>query len=435
MSEEAREGAGSAGRRWDPLLVVGGLLVLLQTGVRAVIVLGSFYWQDDFFHLDLARRLGLSREFVVRDHNGHLEMGVNVVYWLLGRYASLSFLPAALCLLTLQLIASCLLLAVLRQLFGRSPWVLVPFAGYLFTPLALTTWWAAGLEVPLQIAMFTALMGRSGRYGGVLFVLWGWAALSAAGTAPGLFFYEKAVLVLPAVVAVLLLVEWAGEPLGRRLRLLGRAGRYLVPQVLLIAAYVPLYLSVVDPTARVPAPAGAPEVGALTALARTVFRMLLPGLFGGPWTAEGAENTVAPDAGNGQVVLFAGLALVVIVASVWLRGARALQGWLLIAGYLAVDLALVQIGRAEYLYLAARDPRYVTDALPIVAHQLVRGVQRTVGHPARSAPGGARNPLDGRRARGECAARRQRRAHRLAGRRWAAAPAGPQLPAHAAPGA
>ena len=36
-------------------------------------------------------------------------------------------------------------------------------------------------------------------------------------------------------------------------------------------------------------------------------------------------------------------------------------------GYVAADLALVQLGRTEYLYLVARDPRYVTDALVVVA--------------------------------------------------------------------
>jgi hypothetical protein len=160
--------------RVDPMLLGGALLILLQTVVRAGIVLPS-YWQDDFHHLELARRLGLSQAFLVRDYSGHLEVGQYFLYWLIGRDAGLSFLPAAISLLVLQLAASCLLLAVLRQLFGRSPWILVPFAGYLFTALGLpvATWWAAGLQaMPLQITMLLTLLAliravrqRSWRWG------------------------------------------------------------------------------------------------------------------------------------------------------------------------------------------------------------------------------------------------------------------------------
>jgi hypothetical protein len=57
----------------------------------------------------------------------------------------------------------------------------------------------------------------------------------------------------------------------------------------------------------------------------------------------------------------------VVAASIWLRGRRALQAWLLVAGYVAVDLALLQIGRADFIGLLTRDPRYITDALPIIA--------------------------------------------------------------------
>jgi hypothetical protein len=143
------------------MLLGGALLILLQTVVRAGIVLPSYYWQDDFHHVELARRLGLSQAFLVRDYSGHLEVGQYFLYWLIGRDAGLSFLPAALSLLGLQLAASCLLLTLLRQLFGRSPWVLVPFAGYLFTPLGLpvATWWAAGLQaMPLQITMLLTIL-------------------------------------------------------------------------------------------------------------------------------------------------------------------------------------------------------------------------------------------------------------------------------------
>lgn len=384
-------------RRPGTVLLAGVLLVAAQTVVRALVVVPSYFSQDDFHHLRLAQELGLSREFLVRDHNGHLEIGLNLVFWLVGRDIGTSFLPAALCLLALQLVASGLLLAVLRTLFGRSPWVLVPLAGYLFTPLALpvATWWAAGLEaLPLQIGLLTAVLGaaRVLRGGG-----WGWGAVSVGGQALGLLFYEKALLVLPALLAVVLLVEAAGEPVGRRLRLLARHRWLFLPHVLLWVAYLPLYLGVVDSTASLDVDPGR----ALSAAGETVSRLLLPGVLGGPWTG-GAENTVFPDVGR-RAALLAGLAvLAVVAASLRLRGLRALQAWVLVCGYVAVDLALVQAGRSDFLEHVVRDPRYLTDALPVIAIGTCAAFSRPPAD--RGGPDTGPRPVPARSAAGALAA-------------------------------
>ena len=348
------------GWRADPLLTAGVVLIGLQTAQRAFVLAGSYFWQDDLFHLSLYRRTGLSWEFVVRDHNGHLEMGTNLVYALIGANPSPSFVPAALLVLVLQLVASGLLLAVLRLLFGRSPWILLPFAAYLFTPLALATvtWFAAGLQaLPLQIAMLTALLGGIRAYRSRS---WQWAAVSVAGTATGLFFWEKAVFVLPALVAVLLLVEEAGTPWRRSVKQVANFWPFLLPHVLMVAAYVPFYLSLGGPSVK-------PTLGdAIPSAAETLFAMLLPGLFGGPWTAEGAESTVTAAPGTVQAVIVGVLAFGVVAVSIRLRGVRAVKAWFLVLGYIAADVVLVQIGRGDYLSMAARDPRYITDALPVV---------------------------------------------------------------------
>jgi hypothetical protein len=350
--------------RLDPALLAGALLILLQTVVRAVIVFPSFYWHDDFGHIEAARRLGLSQEFLVRDYAGHLEIGQYFVYWLVGRDAGLSFVPAALSLLTMQLIASCLLLAVLRRLFGRSPWLLLPFAGYLFTPLGLpvATWWAAGLQaMPLQIAFLLALLGL---IGAVRDRSWRWAAVSVGGHALGLLFWEKALLIFPALLAVLVLVEWAGEPIRQRLRLLRAHWRLLLAHTAVVAGYLVLYLSVVDSSSVF---GGQRTTDVVENTSQTVFRLLLPGLFGGPWTDVGAENTAYPYVETPLAAGFALLFLAVVAVSVWLRGFRALQAWLLVVGYVAVDITLLQVGRADFIGVLTRDPRYITDALPIIA--------------------------------------------------------------------
>ena len=82
----------------------------------------------------------------------------------------------------------------------------MPFSAYLFTPLSLATasWLAAGLQAyPLQIAMLTSLIGlvRLDRTGHRR-----WFVLSLLGQALGLLFWEKAVLVLPTMLALDVLV-------------------------------------------------------------------------------------------------------------------------------------------------------------------------------------------------------------------------------------
>ncbi|WP_346618798.1 hypothetical protein [Blastococcus montanus] len=363
MSDETAHRPAGPRVRVDPQLLAGGILITLQTIVRAGVVLPSYYWQDDFHHVELARRLGLSKEFLVRDYSGHLEVGQYFLYWLIGRDAGTSFLPAALSLLVLQLVASCLLLGVLRELFGRSPWLLLPFAGYLFTPLALpvATWWAAGLQaLPLQIAMLLALLGlvRAVRRRS-----WRWAAGSVLAHAIGLLFWEKALLILPTLVAVLVLVEWGRQPVRQRLRLLLRQWRFLAPHAVVAALYTAIYLSVVDSASLL-----GEDAQSVAATSRdVVFRMLLPGIFGGPWTTTGAENTVFPNTSALLAAFFALLFLAVVGLSVWVRGPLALQGWLLAVGYVAVDIALMQVGRAGFITLLARDPRYITDSLPVLA--------------------------------------------------------------------
>ncbi|WP_235734856.1 hypothetical protein [Nocardioides alcanivorans] len=145
----------------DRLTAVALLLVAGQALLRGVLAAGSWFWQDDFRHLFLAHELGFTREFLVRDYSGHLEIGQYVVYWLISG-TSESFGVAAAVLVMTQALASILLWTLLRTLFPRSAWLLVPFTAYLFTPLGLITgaWFAAGLQaLPLQVFLLATLLG------------------------------------------------------------------------------------------------------------------------------------------------------------------------------------------------------------------------------------------------------------------------------------
>ena len=323
-------------------------LVVLQFLVRLALVPQSYWWQDDFLHLETARRLGSTADLLVRDYNDHLELVPNAVYWLLTQVTTDSFAPAAVVLLVLQLVASVLMWLLLRELFGETPALLVPFAAYLFTPILLVplSWLAAGLEAwPLQIALLGTALGmvRVGSGGGR-----GWLWFATAAHVFGLLSWEKSLLVLPAVLGIQVLVVDMGRPWRERVGHLTAHRAAWLWQAGLAAAYLVLYLSVVDGSERAPSQA---EYG--RAVGDVVFRVLLPGLFGGPWRVTGALNTLFPDPGQTLAVGFALLAAAIVALTFRRNGTQALGPWLLVVLYVGADIALLLAGRTSFLLLVA----------------------------------------------------------------------------------
>ena len=372
------------------VVVAGLILVVMQGLVRLDIASGSYYWQDDFLHLTLARADGLSQDFLIRDYQGHVEIGQYFLYWVLAHVIETSFLPAALTLVGFQTIASVLLLIVLLLLFGPNrPWILVPFAAYLFTPLGLAaaTWWAAGMQAyPLQIALLASVLGlvqltRTGQTR--------WAVVSVMATVAGLLCWEKALLILPALLGVWLLVLTAGLPMGERLRGMARLWWFWAAHLVVLVSYLVLYLSMTASQRF----GSELDRGVWESLQEMVIKTLVPGLFGGPWDNTEAGNTVFTDTGPAWQALGLALLLVLVVASFVRRGRAALAGWLLLTSYLVADIALVFLGRGDYLSIVARDPRYVTDALPII----VIGVCAAFGASTLSSAGRLPRPSVGAR--------------------------------------
>ncbi|WP_181310688.1 hypothetical protein [Nocardioides campestrisoli] len=366
--ERATPGDPGPGRRGVPrsrfpvVVRIGVVMIAIQLVIRGWAASGSYYFQDDFHHLHLARSLGLSRDYLVRDYGGHLEVGQYFLIWLLSHAVDDTFLVPTISVLVLQGIASLLLLVVLRTLFGTSPAVLVPFAVYLFTPLGLgwSAWWAAALQtLPLQSFMLLAILGlaKAQQSGSRR-----WAVVSVLAHALGLVFWEKAVFILPTLLAVQVLVISRGG-LRDRLVDLRRAWRLWAGHVAVFAVYLVIYTSIASSVLG----EGDSEPDLSLLADQTVFRMLIPGLFGGPWHADGAELTLYPLASGFEATA----ALIALLALVWVSvavtGRLALLGWALPVGYVVADLTLLALGRADWLTLLARDPRYVADALPLVA--------------------------------------------------------------------
>ncbi|GAB3033730.1 hypothetical protein GCM10011376_30240 [Nocardioides flavus (ex Wang et al. 2016)] len=343
--------------------MIAAALVLLQAVVRGWVVSGSYYFQDDFAHLDLARRSGLTSEYLVRDYGGHFEVGQYFLLWVMSHTIDQTFAPAAFAIVIMQAVASVLLFILLRTLFGPSPFILLPWTVYLFTPLAVgwSSWLSAAMQaLPLQIATALVLIAsaKAHKTGSRA-----WATGSVAAFAVGLLMWQKAGLILPLALAVHLLVVADPQPWRERLRGLRRTAGMWVGLVGVLTAYIVVYLNVVDGGLDSTAREGV-EVGPM--FGETLFRMFVPGLFGGPWHSTGAESTIFPYTETYPAMIFSLAFLGIVVASFMVTGRRALQGWFLLVGYLVADLALLGLGRADWIGILLRDPRYVADALPVM---------------------------------------------------------------------
>jgi hypothetical protein len=345
-----------------PVAMTAIALIGLQFLVRLIIIPQAYWWEDDFFHLAQARTMGLQKDFLVSDYNDHLEILPNFLWWLLTQITSSSWAPAAVLILVLSTTASAMMYLLLRELFGSRPAILLPLAAYLFSPLALAavTWLAACIDsLPMQIALlgtpFAMLrFARSGRSR--------WLVLALVLHAVGLLAWEKGALVLPFALGLQVLVVDAGVPLRERLARLRGAWLAWLAHGLLLASYLVLYFNVVDGSER----REVAGVDYLEGARISIFRVLVPGLFGAPWKRGDAENTVYPDPGTALAVVFAVLLGIVFVLSILKNRRAALGPWLLAAGYVGADVALMLWGRAGFLTLVARDPRYVMDAVPVV---------------------------------------------------------------------
>lgn len=347
------------------VLKVALVMLTIQTLWRGVITVDSYFWQDDFTYLADARARGLTAEFLLQDYNGHVMPGQFLLAWLVSRL-EFSFLPPAVMLVLLQLLASVLLLWVLRLLWRDRPEILVGYAVYLFSPLGLVagTWWAAGLQaLPLQCAMLLAVAAciKDHRRPGLR-----WKATTVAALVVGLVFWEKALLLVPLLVLVqLLLLEDARWADRRRLvrRHRGEWAAWLAIGLLYTVAYVVI-------VGRDDHGAGA-RPSYEDFLVNAVVKMLLPGILGGPWTDREGENTVYPPPETVAVAV-ATTVLVLLAGWAWSRQPRAtLRAGALLGAYLAMDLGLVLLARSDFALLLARDPRYVTDALPVAAIAIV----------------------------------------------------------------
>lgn len=367
MSIDARR----AKARFDDgglVLSVALSMLALHLVWRGVVTFDSYFWQDDFRYLADARVQGLSADYLFQDYNGHVMPGQFLLVWAIS-HLEFTFTVPALMLMGLQTLASALMLWVFWLLWPGRPEILVGYAIYLFSPLGLVavTWWAAGLQaLPLQAAMLLALGAciKDHRSPSLL-----WRSGTVVAILIGLAFWQKSLLIIPLLILVQVLLLEGAKP--REWRSVVRRHRWTWTVWLMVGlAYAVVYVVLVG---RGEAPEG-DRPSLRTFLVNAVVKTLLPGVLGGPWTDRGGENTVYPAPENAALTLavltFAGFAW-----WAWRRQpAAAVRAGLLVAAYLVMDLGLVLLARSDFALLLARDPRYVTDALPVVAIGVVAAV-------------------------------------------------------------
>jgi hypothetical protein len=331
------------------LRVAAGIVGAVPFLVHAWVALHGYFGQDDFV---MTYRAGnadlLDPAYLFQDYNGHVTPGLFILAWFETAVAPLNYTVAVLPLLVMHGVALALFWRLLSRLFGYRWSTLPAFAVLAASPLLLypTLWWAYAMQfLPLLVAMAAALLAH------VRYLETGRGQLtSIAWTLGGLLFFEKAALFPALLLAVTVLRgTTVAEAVVRHWRLWAGHGTLLVCYA---AAYVALTTS---QTAAKPVP-----VSALAELVgRGVFDTFLPGLFGGLFAA--------PDEATGWVTPPLAIRIVAVVLAVGVMVlSKKVTPWVILGGYLAIDLGLVAVTRLTQLGPGVgADPRYLADAVPV----------------------------------------------------------------------
>ncbi len=339
-------------------------LALLLIGVslawRGWIALQGYFSNDDFVFAYLAAVKPLNWAFLMRGHAGHLMPGAFFVTWVLDKVAPLSFSAAVTVSLSLQAATSLALLRLLKLIFGLRAAILLPLALYLFSPITLEsfTWWAAALNhLPMQLGMVLALDGlvrylRTARRR--------WALATIGSFLFALLFFEKALLIVPLLFffAAFFFTE------GHVLRGIRTALRSHLPLWASLAALGLGYYGLYRATANFGFNYN-PRPGPTADLAGTmVGTSFLPGLIGGPWNwvLTGNSGGAANPPDIGRWLSWEIVASAVLVSTLIRR--RAARAWVLLTGYVGLDVALLSVGRLSWIGPAIGQAyRYVADAV------------------------------------------------------------------------
>ncbi|GAY13719.1 hypothetical protein [Mycobacterium sp. shizuoka-1] len=351
--------------RTPPVAAAAVVLIAIQLVVRAVLAFGGYFYWDD---LILVGRAGtqnlLSASYLFDDHDGHVMPGAFLVAGIITRLAPLVWAWPAVSLVVLQLLVSLSLLRALHVILGWRPVLLIPLCFALFTPLGVPgfAWWAAALNsLPMLAAMAwvcadAILLVRTGnrRYAvtGVLVYL------------GGLLFFEKSAVIPFVAFAVAALLSYVRGDAGALRTVWRRGARLWVATLALTAAWVAVYLLVVDHRRW-----SADLAMTWDLLRRSVTHGIVPGLVGGPWQwqrwAPASPWAVPPM----SVMVLGWLALAVVLVASLVRKQRIGLVWLVAVGYaVACQIPIYLLRSSKFTALElAQTLRYFPDLVIVLA--------------------------------------------------------------------
>jgi hypothetical protein len=339
--------------------VTAAVLIVAQALIRGWFSFRGWFVGDDYAFMARSATMPLfSWDYLMQSYGGHLMPGAFLYVGLLHRWAPMDYTPVVLGSIVMQALTAALLYRLLRNLFGSRPVLLIPLTIYLFSPITLPAflWWAAALnQLPQQLAIVSALLLhvnylRTGRLraalGGILCIV------------GGLLFSEKTILAVPLIAALTALMFTAGPPLRRLRTTLARHKVVWLAYLVVTVPYACYYVLEVPSVAQ-----GNPTSGGyVQTLGNQVNHALLPGLLGGPWTwQEISANGGLANPGPLAVGISAVVVVAVIIGTVLLAH-RAIFGWLMLAGYVLINAALLTVGRVTIVGpLIGNEYRYLTD--------------------------------------------------------------------------
>jgi hypothetical protein len=342
---------------------MGLVLVLLHLAFRAWASLESWFYLDDYKLLLDARVSSFGPDYLLLPYNSNLMPGGRVLAWLVAEAGPLNWLLASGVILLLQAVAAVGAWWAFLTVFGARWGSLVPLSLYLTSAMALPVmmWWTAGVnQVPLQGAFFLAV-GCWVRFLRTPRPLW--LVLTVLAVTYGLFFYVKAILILP-VLAFLALAYFAqGSPVSRLLTITRRYWPAVVGGLGVGVAYGAYYVT------HVTAPFTETSVSIVLRIVDTmVFRAFGSGVVGGPWNwnSQPAPNSFADPPLWAVGVAWLVIGAVVLVGFVTRR--RTLRAVALLVGFLVACLALLVNSRGPaFGAIIGLEYRYLTDAACVAA--------------------------------------------------------------------
>ncbi|WP_199254345.1 hypothetical protein [Mycolicibacterium mengxianglii] len=340
-------------------------LIALQLVVRGVLAFGGYFYWDDLILIGRAGTQDLwSPAYLFDDHDGHVMPGGFLLGGVIIRLAPLVWAGPALSLVVLQLLASLSLLRTLHLILGWRPVLLLPLVFALFTPLGVPgfAWWAAALNSLPMLAALAWVCGDA-----ILLVRTQKRRYAASGTAVflgGLLFFEKAAVIPFVAFAVVALLGYVAAE-QHWLRAAWRRGAPLwLPTLALTAAWIGLYLVVVDQQRWSTNLAMTWDL-----LQRSFTHGIIPGLAGGPWDwqrwAPASPWGVPPV----TVMVLGWLTLAVVVAVALARKRRIGPVLLAALGYaVACQIPIYLMRSSEYTALElAQTLRYLPDLVVVLA--------------------------------------------------------------------